>query len=274
MSTSTPQPPRHLLSLRGLWRSYAARRYAVLFYTLLATLAAGPLLNSVGLRDGLLEAFVALNLLAAAVPMSGGSRRRGIVALLASALILRLIAGLLDYERLSVVSLGLWSLVGLIAAASAVRFALRGRRIDSEHLYAAFDAYLLAGVFLGILYWTLERQAPGALSYPGAATTDGFIASTGIYFSFVTLATLGYGDIVPRSSAARGIAVVEAVASQLYLAVMVSRLVSLQISAAPRGERNLPNNAGPAPTDYGERSSREIADSDKLSAADQGIASL
>jgi voltage-gated potassium channel Kch len=48
-----------------------------------------------------------------------------------------------------------------------------------------------------------------------------------IYFSFVTLATLGYGDIVPRSDLARGLAIVEGVGGQLFLAVMVARLVSL-----------------------------------------------
>jgi voltage-gated potassium channel len=49
----------------------------------------------------------------------------------------------------------------------------------------------------------------------------------GIYFSFVTLATLGYGDIVPASDVARGLAILEAVIGQFYLTVVVARLVSL-----------------------------------------------
>jgi voltage-gated potassium channel Kch len=48
-----------------------------------------------------------------------------------------------------------------------------------------------------------------------------------MYFSFVTLATLGYGDIVPRSDIARGLAIVEGVGGQLFLAVLIARLVSL-----------------------------------------------
>jgi voltage-gated potassium channel Kch len=48
-----------------------------------------------------------------------------------------------------------------------------------------------------------------------------------VYFSFVTIATLGYGDIVPASDVAGGIAVVEAVIGQFYLVVLVARLVSL-----------------------------------------------
>jgi hypothetical protein len=216
-------------------RLYASRRYAVLFYTLLGTLAAGPLLNTAGVRAGFLELFLALNLVAAATPIAHGVRGRAVLALVVAAFAWRYAAVSLGYGLLSAVSLGAWSLMGLAAAASALRFALRGRRVDSEHLYAAFDAYLLVGVFLGVLYWTLERQARGSLSYPGDLADGGFSATTGIYFSFVTLATLGYGDVTPRSDAARGLAIVEAVAGQLYLAVMVARLVSLQMSTGADG---------------------------------------
>ena len=58
-----------------------------------------------------------------------------------------------------------------------------------------------------------------------------------IYYSFVTLTTLGYGDIVPRSEVVRGLAIMEAVAGQLYLAVMIARLVSLYISGAGQGNQ-------------------------------------
>jgi hypothetical protein len=48
-----------------------------------------------------------------------------------------------------------------------------------------------------------------------------------MYFSFVTIASLGYGDIVPLSAPARSVAVLEALSGQMYLAVLVARLVSL-----------------------------------------------
>ena len=54
-----------------------------------------------------------------------------------------------------------------------------------------------------------------------------------IYFSFVTLATLGYGDIVPRTDVARGLAIVEGVRGQLFLAVMVAHLLSLYARGEP-----------------------------------------
>lgn len=54
-----------------------------------------------------------------------------------------------------------------------------------------------------------------------------FSRTGAIYFSLVTLATLGYGDIVPRTDVARGLAIVEGVGGQLFLAVLVARLMSL-----------------------------------------------
>jgi len=72
------------------------------------------------------------------------------------------------------------------------------------------------------LYWAIEQISPGTFS--GASE---FSLNGAIYFSFVTLATLGYGDIAPRSEIARGLAIVEGVGGQLFLVVLVARLVSL-----------------------------------------------
>jgi voltage-gated potassium channel Kch len=123
-------------------------------------------------------------------------------------------------------TLGLWTLIGMFAAAAALRFAMRATSVDAEHLYAALSAYLLAGIFFGNFYWVLEQIGPGTF----AAAGD-FSRMSAIYFSFVTLATLGYGDIVPRTDVARGLAIVEGVGGQLFLAVMVARLVSLYARA-------------------------------------------
>ena len=77
-------------------------------------------------------------------------------------------------------------------------------KVDAEHLYAALSAYLLAGIFFALFYWVLEQIGPGAFAAAG-----NFSRVSAIYFSFVTLATLGYGDIIPRSDVARGLAIVE-----------------------------------------------------------------
>ncbi len=130
---------------------------------------------------------------------------------------------------LSTASLAIWAVVALLAAAGALRYALRASSVDRQHIYAALSAYVLVGIFLGVAYWVIERAWPGSLVVGGGERHE-FSIANGIYFSFVTLATLGYGDIVPRSELARGLAIAEAVAGQLYLAVMIARLVSLYVS--------------------------------------------
>jgi hypothetical protein len=122
-------------------------------------------------------------------------------------------------------------LVGFVAAVNALRFTLKATSIRSGHIYAALSAYLLAGISFGSLYWAVERIWPGSLIYAGGIA-DHFTQANGIYFSFVTLATLGYGDYVPKTELARGLAILEAVAGQLYLGVMVARLLSMYVSGS------------------------------------------
>lgn len=208
------------------FRAYADHRYAVLFYSLLASLALPPLLQSAGFTGELVEFFLAANLLAAAAALDRGRLRAVGLAVVLLALATRPAAAWLGQDMLSRASLAAWSIAALLAAAAALRFALRGRSVGSEQIYAALGTYLLAGLFFGVLYWVLEQVAPGSLSPGGSPDPAGLRVTTTIYFSFVTLASLGYGDILPLSDAARGLAVVEVVGGQLYLAVMVARLVS------------------------------------------------
>jgi hypothetical protein len=144
----------------------------------------------------------------------------------------------LDQAALVPLDLALWTVVALLAAASALRFALSAREVDREHLYAAISVYLLAGIFFGVLYWVIERTWSDSLAIPGEGGQSNFSPATAIYYSFVTLATLGYGDIVPRSEAARGLAIMEAVTGQLYHAVMIAWLLSLYVSGTSKGNHH------------------------------------
>ena len=215
---------------RALGAGYLSRRYLILFYTLLLTLVASPLVGAFELNGALIEFFLAVNLLAAVLPVNTGPYRRVLLIVMAGVWLARPASAWFDRPELSAVTLGIWTAIAFIAAATALRFAIRASEIDSEHLYAALGAYLLAGIFCGLGYWVIEQLAPGSFAGPGDFSRVG-----ALYFSFVTLATLGYGDIVPRSDVTRGIAIVEAVGGQLFLAVLVARLVSLY--ARPEAEK-------------------------------------
>jgi voltage-gated potassium channel Kch len=201
---------------------YFGQRYAILFYTLLLTLVASPLLAAFEFSGTFIDLFLAANLLAAALPADPGLHRRLFIAAIIIAWLGRSAMAWFDHPSIAAAILGFWTLIGFSAAATALRFAMRAREVDSEHIYAALSAYLLVGVFFGLFYWVIEQIAPDTFN-----ASAGFSRMSAMYFSFVTLATLGYGDIVPRSDVARGLTILEGVGGQLFLAVLVARLLSL-----------------------------------------------
>ena len=208
--------------LPGFVRTYLHRRYTILFYALLATMVAAPVFTALEFNGTLIESLLAACLLAAILPVGAVRNRPYLLMAIVVVWLARLVTAWLDHRVLSEMALGIWTLIGLLAAVAALRFAIGATQVDAEHLYAALSAYLLAGIYLGLSYWVLEQMKPGTFSFTGQ-----FSQASAIYFSFVTLATLGYGDIVPRADVARGIAIVEGVGGQLFLAVLVARLVSL-----------------------------------------------
>jgi voltage-gated potassium channel len=113
-------------------------------------------------------------------------------------------------------------------------FVLRAPMVNVEVLCASIAAYLMLGLTWTVAYWLVDQLTPGgAFSFNttrGAHSMNGF---TGFYFSFITLSTVGYGDITPVSQVARWLAAMEAMTGLLYVAVLIARLVSLYSSAKP-----------------------------------------
>lgn len=205
-----------------LWRAYSSRRYFFLFYTLLATLGAMPVLTALNLNATIIEFLLALSLLAAIVPLGDARSRVSLLGVVALVLLARFLVAGPEHGMVQQSALGIWSVVGLLATAGCMRFVIMADDVDREHVYAALSAYLLAGCFFGLAYWSIELGWPG--SFTGPETLD---RESAIYFSFVTLASLGYGDFLPRSDMARGLAIFEAIGGQLFLAVLVARLISV-----------------------------------------------
>ncbi len=181
--------------LRNLRRTYVRRRYSILFYSLLFILVAVPILNMFNSGIVLIDSLLAANLLAAIMPVNLGKNRPILLTVMIVVWLARPLSLWLDHRTLSVITFGIWTLIGLTAAVSALRYAFRARTVDTEHVYAALSAYLLAGLYFGLLYWALEQLRSGTF-----ITSGNFSRMTAIYFSFVTLATLGYGDIVPAQT--------------------------------------------------------------------------
>ncbi|PRY26471.1 ion channel [Aliiruegeria haliotis] len=125
------------------------------------------------------------------------------------------------YDGLSGVS-ATFSLVMLLGSLVVTFLNLmRRKEADLDALIAAIFGYLLIGMTWASLFVQVERMSPGAISYPEGEP----LWSSMVYFSLVTLTSLGYGDILPVSGIARVLAALEAVIGVLYLAVMVGSIV-------------------------------------------------
>jgi voltage-gated potassium channel len=204
--------------------AYVTHRHAILFYSLLATLVLSPVFAMFEVRGVALQAVLATNVLAAVLGFEPGPRRSVLVVLTMVIVAVGLAPSSIVDESWSGAAFGLFAAVGLVCAAESVRFVMRARSVDAEHVYAALSVYLLAGTFFGIAHWSVEQAWPGSYVENGQPGSI-LVLSDAIYFSFVTIASLGYGDILPVSDVARGLATLEAVGGQLYLAALVARLI-------------------------------------------------
>ena len=118
---------------------------------------------------------------------------------------------------------------GMIAWAMAhlTRQAFVTQTVHASNLHAAAAIYLMLGFAFASLYQLVHVLQPGAFRIP---EDTGAARDTFLYFSFVTLTTMGYGDITPVTGTARMLAVVEAIAGQIYPVLTVSRLVGMYVA--------------------------------------------
>jgi len=124
------------------------------------------------------------------------------------------------------------SLLYLIAPFSIVRDLILRAQIDIETLLGAITAYLLIGMFFAFAYKAAGEF--GSVPFFGAAGHG--TLTQDLFFSFVTMTTVGYGNLVPAANPGQTFAVLEAVTGQLFLVVAVGKIISgLQ---PRRGERS------------------------------------
>jgi voltage-gated potassium channel Kch len=115
-----------------------------------------------------------------------------------------------------------------ILAAVVLRQVLRAGRITVHRIIGSAAAYLLLGIAWGELYRLLCAIAPGSLVSSAGSALD---RSHYLYFSIVTLTTTGYGDITPLLPFARSLMMLEALTGQLFPAILIARLVSMELIA-------------------------------------------
>ncbi len=214
------------LSLREI---YFRRRFFILFIALLAFILVTPLFQgSVGIQ-------MVWNIFLTGILLSGVhavSEKKGsvyIASLLALPMIVHLWSSYFMESNRYVVIVG--SLFGVLFFAymivNILFFIYRQDKVTRDLISGAVVVYLLMAIMWTFIYRVIETAHPGSFTIP---TTDINERMRFIYFSLVTITTLGYGDIVPKTSLATSLATLEAVVGQLYLVTTVAWLVGVRVS--------------------------------------------
>ena len=201
------------------------RRFALLLASLLLLLVLSPMLDSDEIGSLLLNLLFSLVMLAAVV--TAARRLLTFVIALFFALPWLYLSWLHPILRdreieilanLLVAGLALFVLVHVLSAV------LRADRVTADNLCGAIAVYLLIAVIWALTYGVMEGLAPGSFKF--TAEQSGSSWTRTMYFSLVTLTTLGYGDITPVAPLAKVWSALEAVIGTLYMAVLIARLVS------------------------------------------------
>lgn len=162
---------------------------------------------------------------------------RSAVPLAAAAVALALVAvtiplrGRGGYDGLDVcLEASAWLLVGLVMVWVVARAVFGPGRVTYHRVVGAVLLYLAVGLVFVALFTVAGVLDPGAFS--GIAVSDRkSLSSDLVYFSFATLTTVGYGDIVPLHPIVRSLCSIESVFGQLYPATLLARMVSLEVAA-------------------------------------------
>jgi len=106
-----------------------------------------------------------------------------------------------------------------------LRYVFDREVLTTDRLWGAASAYLMIGVFWGSLYAIIDHEVPTAFAVRGA--TQPLQLLDLLYFSFGTLTTSGYGDVLPLTPIARTASMIEGIVGQLFIAILIARLVGV-----------------------------------------------
>lgn len=225
---------------RGIESTFAAWRFLSLTLLVCAYLLAAPLIVGKWPIEMLLELLLLVTVLVTVSANPGWQRlRRAPVVLWLVSVVGTLLSvfSVLPDWRAWYRTVELLTTVPVLAvlAAGMLAFVRRGRTLTIDSIFATVAAYLLLALLFAQIDLCLLTWQPGSFSMPVDAgdRLAGGLQSDMTYFSLVTLATVGYGDILPATHTARMLAMFQAVIGQFYVAVVVALFVGMY-SSQPR----------------------------------------
>jgi hypothetical protein len=215
------------------------QRYLTLLIALLLLFALYPLIDQEVAETRHVSIFFAVILVAGAYAVSHDRRFLTAAVLLAAGMMgAQWLAHAQQMNPITVaISRGFGCLFFLLTAIAILSNVVKSKTVTSDTIYGAICAYLLLGLMWAFLFCVVEVLHPGSLLEGGQPIATGHVAypqfamiNSLIYYSLSTLSTMGYGDILPKSGPARAFSNLESISGQMYLAILIARLVAMQIA--------------------------------------------
>jgi hypothetical protein len=213
-------------------------RFFLLLVTILLMFIIRPLVESRSLAGFVFDLTISLVLVSGVFAVS---RKRSSVWIALMLVVPAVGLTWLEYG-VSIPNARLWELVlgiafFVYAGVCILEFIFSQREVTSEVISGAICVFFLMGMFWAYVYAIVEMFTPGA--FQGDLST-GKHSGDFFYFSYTTLTTLGYGDVTPVFQTAKNLAMLEAISGQMYLAVIIARLVGIQtaLSIESRKDRS------------------------------------
>lgn len=198
-----------------------------------------------GMRSGdLIEIILTSVVLLSAVVAVGGRRRTLIAAIIL--VTPACVCKWLNHMRPDLMPPAVHATAGIVfmvfVVSHLLRFMLRAPKVNTEVLCAGISGYLLIGILWAVAYVLVAQLVPMSFVFTSGQDRS-MMGLEAVYFSFVTLCTVGYGDVVPTSHVSRMLAIFEAVAGMFYVTVLIARLVAMHstekqadVPGAPKGQ--------------------------------------
>jgi voltage-gated potassium channel len=230
----------------GLWNMYSQRRFSILLAMLLGILAGPAVLFDSRVSAGRFDELMALLLLAVILSLCVERRQRLFAFAFGFPTVLLSVCGSTLPLEVSEPLLFLGHICQICfffgAAALIVRSLFNESQLSLDSVLGAVCGYLFLGLGWAVAYLMIDRFRPGSFAVSPSPAPRGdanqLAPSVLTYYSFVTLTTMGYGDITPIKPAARALAWMEAIAGQFYLAVIVAGIVSMIVANANRSRES------------------------------------
>jgi voltage-gated potassium channel len=225
-------PHRHTALLAAIIAAFLVR-------PLIGDSGAGPIMFSSALLVLLLLALYNIDvdeMVGERETLLAQKRRRRIIAwaLGILAIVARLSVTFVPSRSLYLADSFLWLLLFAFITWNELRAVLKQKEITREVISMSISVYLLFGLTFGLFYIVLHDLQPNAFSFgAGGPASEQQVIPVLIYFSLTTLSTIGFGDITPLTLQARYAAVAEGITGQFYLAILVARLVGMQMTQSP-----------------------------------------